>query len=271
MNKNQILSKIKKLDQTQTWNHNFKIQDGVETQPKVQKSQGKNLIKFNRLNNLFEEIGIKEKRILDLGCNEGFFSIEMYKKGAKEILGIDIDKNRIKKARFIKKILNIREEVLFEIMDIYSKDFKNLKKFDICLCLGFIHRIPDPVSAIFSIGEKSNMIIFEWKALKHGQHNNSFAYFSKKPIDEIDYYGTEYWLLSYDALETILKRIGFIYFHRIDDPNQRRAILVASREKNSIFEKPDKIIFKNKFIILFTHTKSYIKTLFNILVGKLNA
>ena len=62
-----------------------------------------------------------------------------------------------------------------------------------------------------------------------------------------------------------------MYFHRIDDPNQRRAILVAGREKNSIFEKPDKIIFKNKFKILATHTKTYIKTLFNIFIGKLNA
>ena len=62
--------------------------------------------------------------------------------------------------------------------------------FDICLCLGFIHRVPDPFSAVEAISSKANIIIFEWKALKFGSHDESFAYFSDKNIDEDDYYGT---------------------------------------------------------------------------------
>ena len=90
------------------------------------------------------------------------------------------------------------------------------------LCLGFIHRIPDPYNAISLLGEKSEIIIFEWKTLKFGPHDQPL-YFSQKPIDEEDYHGTEYWILSFSALESILKRVGFKYFYKIDDPSYRRA------------------------------------------------
>lgn len=37
----------------------------------------------------------------------------------------------------------------------------------------------------------------------------------QKLLCEEDYYGTEYWLLRYAALEKILSSQGFIYFHRM--------------------------------------------------------
>ena len=39
-----------------------------------------------------------------MGCNEGFFSMEMASLGA-DVNGIDIDEKRILKANFIKKVL----------------------------------------------------------------------------------------------------------------------------------------------------------------------
>ena len=156
-------------------------------------------------------------------------------------------------------------------MDIYSPQFKALDRFDLCLCLGFIHRVPDPFSAIAALGDRADMIIFEWKALKFGPHDEAFAYFSPKPIDEADYYGTEYWLLSYAALERILLRTGFRHFHRIDDPRQRRAILVAGRHPHPLFEQPDQIIHRGRLRALLTHGKRSLKTFVNILTGRLNA
>jgi SAM-dependent methyltransferase len=151
------------------------------------------------------------KRVLDVGCNEGFFSVQMGRRGG-HVLGIDIDSHRIDKARFVQPFVAADLDLQFEKMDIYSTRFQELPRFDVCLCLGFIHRVPDPYRAIAAIAERVDTIIFEWKALKFGHHDEAFAYFSPKPIDADDYYGTEFWLLSYAALERILRRLGFGHF-----------------------------------------------------------
>jgi SAM-dependent methyltransferase len=270
LNINDIQNRVNDLGSLQPWNHNFALPNGVETRPGNQISHGKNLVKLERLKPLFDEIGIKDKSILDVGCNEGFFSLYMADAGAK-VTGIDIDEQRITKALYVQSILGEGKDIHFKSVDIYSQEFKAFNRFDLCLCLGFIHRVPDPFSAIAALGDRTDMIIFEWKALKFGPHDEAFAYFSPKPVDEADYYGTEYWLLSYAALERILERVGFKYFHRIDDPRQRRAILVAGRQPHSLFERSDNIIHRNRLLIFLTHAKRFSRVILNIINGRLNA
>ena len=146
-NGNEIQKKVTELSEIQPWNHNYMLPGGIETNPGTQVSQGKNLIKFKRLEPLLDFINLKDINVLDIGCNEGFFSLEMAKKGA-HVLGLDIDLHRIQKARYIKSLLGADKQVSFNQIDIYSSEFKALTQFDLCLCLGFIHRIPDPVREV---------------------------------------------------------------------------------------------------------------------------
>jgi SAM-dependent methyltransferase len=254
----------------QAWNHNFARPQGVETKPGTQSSHGKNLVKLERLEPLFQAIGIAGKSVLDVGCNEGFFSLHLAGQGAK-VLGIDIDQHRIAKAHFVQGVLGAGKDVRFELIDIYSDRFKALPRFDLCLCLGFVHRVPDPFSAIAALAARADMIIFEWKALKFGPHDDAFAYFSPKGVDQGDYYGTEYWLLSYAAMESILRRLDFKYFHRIDDPRQRRAILVAGRHPHPLFQQPDVILHRGRLRALLSHGKRFVRTVSGIVTGRVNA
>ena len=50
-------------------------------------------------------LGKKKIFALDIGCNEGFFSLRLADKGAY-VLGGDIDEFRIKKARFVQSVVN---------------------------------------------------------------------------------------------------------------------------------------------------------------------
>lgn len=270
MNMKEIQRRVAELGALQEWNHNYELPFGVETRPGTQVSHGKNRVKLERLKPLFEAIGLEGKSVLDVGCNEGFFSLYMAGNGAK-VLGIDIDEKRIAKADYVLSILGDGKEVHFNNMDIYSPQFKALGRFDLCLCLGFIHRVPDPFSAIVALGDRADMIIFEWKALKFGPHDDAFAYFSPKPIDDADYYGTEYWLLSYAALKRILWRAGFRHFHRIDDPNQRRAILVAGKYPHAIFKRPDVVLHAGRIKSMLRLTKHFVKSLAGIISGRINA
>ena len=270
MIKESLINEINKLGEKQAWNHNFILNDGVETRPGKQSSHGKNHVKLKRLQPIFDQIGLSGKNVLDVGYNEGFFSFYMAENGAT-VLGIDIDEDRLLKANFIKENFKKEQNEEFQNIDIYSQQFKDLDRYDLCLCLGFLHRVPDPFKALAELGEKSDMIIFEWKALKFGPHDDAFAYFSPKPVNEGDFFGTEYWLLSYTALERILRRIGFLHFYRIDDPNQKRAILVAGKVSNKIFNMPDQIVHRGRFRTFLSHTKRYLKTVLGVISGKVNA
>jgi len=265
-----IKKEVERLAKIQAWNHNFKLPGDIETNPGKQTSHGKNLVKLERLKPVFKKIGLGGKNILDVGCNEGFFS-HFFASNGSNVHAIDIDKHRIEKAKFVKKTIGHDLNIKFENLDIYSEKFINMKKFDLCLCLGFIHRIPDPFTALKNLVEKSNIIVFEWKALNFGPHDEAFAYFSPHPVNKLDYYGTEYWRLSYSALETILKRLGMKYFYRIDDPNQNRAILVAGSVNNPIFDLKDQIYSRGIIRILLSHTKRFIITLWKILTKKINS
>ena len=265
-----IKEEVKRLNDIQPWNHNFTLPGNIETNPGKQISHGKNLVKMKRLKPIFDKIGVNGKNVLDMGCNEGFFSHYLASNGSK-VHAIDIDENRILKAKFVKETIDENLDINFENLDIYSSEFKSLKNFDLCLCLGFIHRVPDPFTAIKNLVDKSDLIIFEWKALKSGPHDEAFAYFSPYPINESDYYGTEYWRLSYPALESILKRLGMKYFYRIDDPNQRRAILVAGKKNNPIFSFDDEIKTRGLVKIFLSHTKRYLNMLQKIFTNKINS
>ena len=265
-----IEEEIKRLGDIQSWNHNFTLNGNIETNPGKQISHGKNLIKMKRLKPIFDKIGVNGKNVLDMGCNEGFFSHYLASNGSK-VHAIDIDENRILKAKFVKQIIDNNLDINFENLDIYSNKFKSLKRFDLCLCLGFIHRVPDPFTAIKNLVDKSDLIIFEWKALKFGPHDEAFAFFSPNPINESDYYGTEYWRLSYSAVESILKRLGMKYFYRIDDPNHRRAILVAGKNNNPIFDFKDEIATRGLMNIFLSHSKRYLNMLLKIFSNKINS
>lgn len=265
-----IKNEVIRLGKIQAWNHNFELPGKIETSPGIQVSHGKNLVKMKRLKPIFEKIGLKNKNILDVGCNEGFFS-HYFANNGSNVHGIDIDQNRILKAKFIKNIIGKKLNIKFDNLDIYSKKFKSLRNYDVCLCLGFIHRVPDPFTAIKNLVDKCDIIIFEWKALNFGPHDEAFAYFSHHPINKKDFYGTEYWRLSFEALHIILKRLGMKYFYKIDDPSQNRAILVSGKVKNPVFELKDKIYSRGILKVFLSHTKRYLFTVWKIITKKINS
>ena len=269
-NKEFIEARVRELGNRQPWNHDFHLPHGIRSRPGNQVSYGKNTVKWSRLKPLFDIIRLEDKTVLDIGCNEGFFSINMAQAGA-HVLGVDVDENRIEKACFVQSILAPDTDIRFDLIDIYSEAFKALPRFDLCLCLCFMHRIPDPYRALAANADRSDMIIFEWKALKFGPHDDAFAYFSSKSISPKDFYGTEYWLLSYAAIERIMRRFNFNYFYHIDDSRQNRAILVAGRHCHPLFNQPDIIFQRGRIKSLLSHTKRYLQIVAGIISGRINA
>jgi SAM-dependent methyltransferase len=211
---------------------------------------------------LLEAIGVAGKRVLDVGCNEGFFSFHLASAGA-EVLGIDVDPHPIAKAQFVASVTG-GAGVQFRVLDMYSGEFGTLPAFHLALCLGVLHLVPDLFRALAALVAKMDLLLLEWKALKFGPHDEAFAYFSPKGVDESDFYGTEFWLLIHATVERMLRRLGFSRFHRIDNPSQRRALLVAGKVDHAVFDRPDVVLHRGRLLALLSHTKRYVRTVLGI-------
>src|SRR4051794_34930782 len=73
------------------------------------------------------------RSVLDIGCNGGFYSIEMKRRGANRVLGIDFDDAYLEQARFAAQITGC--DIEFRKLSVY--DLGALReRFDLVLFMG---------------------------------------------------------------------------------------------------------------------------------------
>jgi tRNA (mo5U34)-methyltransferase len=83
--------------------------------------------------------------VLDVGCNAGFFSIEMKRRGAERVVGIDSDPGYLAQARFAAEVC--RADIEFAQLDVY--DVARLgEKFDLVLFMGVLYHLRHPLLAL---------------------------------------------------------------------------------------------------------------------------
>lgn len=83
---------------------------------------------------------IKDKDVLDIGSNHGFFSLQASLHGAREVIGVELDNNNIKVANKLKEIMNIKN-VSFINQDITKYIFECDKKFELIIMNSVLHQI----------------------------------------------------------------------------------------------------------------------------------
>lgn len=259
MEKEAIRQKIEELAGKQQWNHQIELPFGLKTKQIEQNLPGKNLVKWKHIEPLMKKL-LKGKNILDIGCNDGFFSTMCSELGAEHVTGVDIDPLRIEKAQFIKEVKELKKVDFINTNVFEDKAYKE-KKYDIALCLGFLHRIPDPVSLISSICGISDIIVFEWKYFPYDVLLKNISYF--EPVRKgknYERFNDPYFLLSFSALEEILKRNGFTYYYRRHH-GYRRAFLVASKKSLDINEFTLKMPFGMRLFLFLSLVKSALRGL----------
>lgn len=83
--------------------------------------------------------------VLDVGCNAGFYSIEMKRRGAKRVLGIDHDEFYLQQARFAAQVLDL--DISFEQMSVYEVPRLG-ERFDLVLFMGVFYHLRYPLLAL---------------------------------------------------------------------------------------------------------------------------
>ena len=95
---------------------------------------------------LDECFDIKNKKILDIGCGPGKYSVTLAKMQPQKVVGIDFSEDMLAKA----KQLAIDNKVQ-EICRFVNADFSRYvvqEKFDVCLAIGFFDYIKNPLATL---------------------------------------------------------------------------------------------------------------------------
>ena len=122
---------------------------------------------------------VRGKRILDLGCSSGLFSIELARMGAREVIAIDRDEeimhkstsvpppqNVIRQAKFVTKAIELIDGNQYPIKhiahDISKIDELDLGKFDLIVSFCVIYHELENMSNIFQmLSGMSNHLVLQ--------------------------------------------------------------------------------------------------------------
>lgn len=189
MNDAQILNKINSFAY---WYYQFDLA-GHKTPVK-----GPDVIRRNeqRKNYFFRPLvdllggSLAGKRVLDLGCNAGFWSLCAIESGCDYVVGIDGRQMHIDQAEFVFEVKGIeRDRYHFYCGNVFDLLNENLGQFDIVLCLGLLYHISKPITllerissintdllVIDSILSKKEGSVFE---VRHGNLDH--------PLQAVDY------------------------------------------------------------------------------------
>lgn len=108
---------------------------------------------------------LEGKRVLDIACNSGFWSIQCALLGA-EVVGFDARAELIEQARLLKRITGA-DAAEFRVLDFWQMTPEALGGgFDVVLNLGFLYHVPKPVEAL----ERTKMMAGEHILLDTAVH-----------------------------------------------------------------------------------------------------
>lgn len=100
------------------------------------------------------------KTVLDIGCNAGFYSLEMKRRGAQRVLGVDFDEAYLEQARFAADVA--KAEIEFRKLSVYDVAALG-ERFDIVLFMGVLYHLRHPLLALDLIREHvvGELLIFQ--------------------------------------------------------------------------------------------------------------
>lgn len=92
---------------------------------------------------------IQGKRVLDVGCGPGHYSVELAKRGAAEVRGIDFAEGMIEIARGMAASAGVTDRCRFEIKDV--NDLADNDVYDYVILMGFMDYVADARALVSKI------------------------------------------------------------------------------------------------------------------------
>lgn len=139
LSQEQIRRRVAELGQ---WFHNLDLR-GVKTAPDHFLGDYPE-VKWQRFAKAVPK-DLTGKSVLDVGCNAGFYSIQMKKRGAARVVAIDTDENYLAQARFAAEVNGA--DIEFRNLSVYRIG-ELREQFDLVLFMGVLYHLRHPLLAL---------------------------------------------------------------------------------------------------------------------------
>lgn len=214
----QLENQVEKL---RPWFHNIHLPDGTQTNPDHFLGDFP-AFKWEELKSELPK-NLNGKTVLDIGCNAGFYSIELAKRGAR-VTAVDLDPHYLKQAQWAAKQWKLADKIEFRQWQIYDLARLN-RKYDIIWFMGVFYHLRYPLLALDIISEiTKEMLVFQTltmpgedvlqpeedyhihdrdKMLEEGWPK--MAFIEKKLNDD----PTNWWAPNKAGIESMLRSSGF--------------------------------------------------------------
>jgi tRNA (mo5U34)-methyltransferase len=159
LSREEIARRVRELG---TWFHNLDL-GGVPTAPDHFLGDYP-AVKWQRFAHALPR-DLRGRTVLDIGCNAGFYSIEMKRRGADRVVGVDHDRDYLEQARFAAGVCGV--EIEFRELSVY--DVATLgERFDIVLFLGVLYHLRHPLLALDLIHDHVARDLLVFQSLQRG-------------------------------------------------------------------------------------------------------
>jgi tRNA (mo5U34)-methyltransferase len=173
------------------------------------------------------------KSVLDIGCNAGFYAIEMKRRGADRVLGIDSDDRYLAQARLAAEVLGYDEGIAFEKLDVYDVGAIG-ETFDLVIFMGVLYHLRHPLLALDLIREHVAKDLLLFQSMQRGSkhvldldEDYEFAetsIFFESSFPKLHFIESQYshdwsnwWIPNRACTEAMLRSAGFSIDQRIEE------------------------------------------------------
>lgn len=150
----QIERRVRELGQ---WFHNLDLK-GVQTAPDHFLGDYPR-IKWQRFAHAIPA-DLTGRTVLDIGCNGGFYALEMKRRGAERVVAVDYDDAYLAQAKFAAEVMGA--DIEFAKLSVY--DVAALKeRFDLVIFMGVLYHLRHPLLALDLIREHvaGDLLLFQ--------------------------------------------------------------------------------------------------------------
>lgn len=97
---------------------------------------------------------------LDIGCNAGFYSFELAKRGAR-VTAIDIDEHYLRQARWAATKFGLEDRITFHRAQVYSLG-RTKRRWDLIVFMGVFYHLRYPLLALDAVSRSvERMMVFQ--------------------------------------------------------------------------------------------------------------
>jgi tRNA (mo5U34)-methyltransferase len=210
----------RKIDELGPWFHNLSL-CGVQTAPNHFLGDYPSL-KWQNFRHAIPA-DLSGKTVLDIGCNGGFYSIEMKRRGARRVLGIDHDEQYLEQARFAARVLDL--DICFRRMSVYEVP-QLQERFDLVLFMGVFYHLRYPLLALDLLRQTVAKDWFIFQSMLRGSRTvapladdypfSERAIFDKQGFPKMHFIENSYsqdptnwWIPNRSCAEAVLRSAGF--------------------------------------------------------------